>query len=115
MRKEYIISSSTEWCLIEMTDGVASITFLSTTERQSRLSFQAGAVPESRLSFLQILKKFGIFFETRLGYPSFYGSIWHSICISVQLYRYFIRSFRICVFFLPTISLSEKAQFICDL
>lgn len=54
--KSILFPQVLNWCMIEMKECVAPITFLSTTERQSWLSFQSGAVPESRLSFLQMLK-----------------------------------------------------------
>lgn len=61
--KSILFPQVLNWCMIEMKEGVAPITFLSTTERQSWLSFQSGAVPESWLKSLQILKNCQCFLE----------------------------------------------------
>lgn len=98
------------WCMIEMKQGVAPVTFLSTATK-TVLIFRLVLSLKAGWAFYRFWRIVSVFLKSRLGYPSFYGSI----CISVQLYNYLTRSFRIHVFFLPKIALSEREQFICDL
>lgn len=54
--KSILFPQVLNWCMIQMKEGVTPV--LPQHNRQSWLSFQAGAVPESGLSFLQIFTNF---------------------------------------------------------